>query len=45
VGRCGGARQNSSTRHDDPDAINRLRKTSVEGTCLEVATPADKEVP
>jgi hypothetical protein len=40
-----GAHHNSSTGHDVPDAINCLRKTSVEGTRLEAATPADKEAP
>ena len=45
VGWRGGARLNSSTRHDGLDAINRLRKTSVEGTCLEAATPTSREAP
>jgi hypothetical protein len=42
VGWCGGARNNSS-KHDDLEAINCLCKTSVEGTCSEATTPADKE--
>jgi hypothetical protein len=43
VGRCRGARLNSSTRHDGLDAINYLDKTSMEGRCLEVATSAGRK--
>ena len=45
VGWRWGACLNSSTRHDSPDAINHLRKTSAEGTCLEATTFADREAP
>jgi len=45
VGWHGGACLNSSTRHDGLDAINRLRKTLVEGMCLEAATPAGRVAP
>jgi hypothetical protein len=45
VERRGGARHNSSTRHDGPDTINCLRKTSAEGMHLEATTPTDKEAP
>jgi hypothetical protein len=45
VGWCGGACLNSSTRHDGPDAINRLCKTSAEGMCPEAATLAGREAP
>ena len=45
VGQHGGACHNSSARHDGRDAINRLRRASAKGTCLEAATPADMEAP
>ena len=45
TGRRGGARHNSSTRHDSPEGINRLRKASANATCLEVAPLASKEAP
>jgi hypothetical protein len=37
TGLCGGARHNSSTRLNGLDAINRLRKTSVDGMSPEAA--------
>ena len=40
-----GACLNSSTRHDGPDAINNLCKTSTEGTCPEATTPTGREAP
>jgi hypothetical protein len=45
TGRRGGARHNSSTRHDDPDTINHLCKTSMDGMCLEATLSAGKEAP
>jgi len=41
----GAARHNSSTRHDGLDAINRLRKASVDGMCPEATPSASKEAP
>jgi hypothetical protein len=43
MGRRKGACHNSSTRHDGPDTINRLCKTSVDGTCPEASPSTGKE--
>jgi hypothetical protein len=45
VGWCGAARLDSSSRHNSPDAINCLRRPSVDGTLPEAAPSTSKEAP
>jgi hypothetical protein len=45
VGRRGSARHDSSARSSALGAINCLHRALADGTCLEAATPANKEAP